>query len=637
MGLENLLPWNNTRRDYPLSRSPHGVVEEQAAKTPSALALAMGAERLSYRELNEKANRLAHFLREHGVGAGQLVGVYLERSTAMVVGLLAILKAGGVYLPLDPKFPRERLAFMLADAEVPLLLTQVAKKESLPETKAQIVLLEELEETLAQYPAVNPVLANTSDDLAYVIYTSGSTGNPKGVMISRRSLTNFLLSMAEKPGMSSSDALLAVTTISFDISILELLLPLMIGARTIVATREQAADAEELKRLLEEHSISVMQATPATWRMLVESKWEGKKDLKILCGGEALAADLAAQLLPRCRELWNMYGPTETTIWSSTEQVTSAQTISLGPPIANTQFCVVDEKVQAVEAGATGELLIGGEGLARGYLKRPELTAAKFIEGTFPGTDCTRWYRTGDEVRCRMDGVLEFLGRLDHQVKLHGFRIELGEIEASLAKIDGIRQAVVAVREDLPGDKRLVAYYTGDRDLYASDLIQVLKATLPEYMVPGAFVWMESFPRTPNMKLDRKALPPPTRKRPLLAQACIAPRTDLEKQLSALWCELLHLDEIGVDDSFFDLGGNSLAAFRMVTMFHTRFGREIPPVKVFQYPTIAQLCRFLNEQEVDSPFVAEAENREQLRGGQSRSNEVAIIGMVGRFPGADNL
>jgi len=602
----------------------------------------MGGKRLTYRDLNAEANRLAHFLREQGIGPERVVGVYLERSVEMVVALLAILKAGGVYLPLDPKFPTDRLAFMLSDAEVPVLLTQAAKRASLPATEARIVLLDELDATLANYPAINPAPANTTEDLAYLIYTSGSTGNPKGVMVPHAALVNFLCSMVERPGMNATDRLLAVTTISFDISILELLLPLITGAHLTIATREQGADANELKRLLAEHNITFMQATPTTWRMLVERGWPGKKDLKILCGGEALTPDLAELLLPRCAELWNMYGPTETTIWSASERIASAEDISLGSPIANTQFYVVGASLQPVPAGSSGELLIGGAGLARGYLKRPELTSEKFIAGTFRDVQGARLYRTGDEVRLRLDGTLEFLGRLDHQVKLNGFRIELGEIECALSKIDGIRQAVVIVREDQPGDKRLVAYYTGQADLDYSALAQSLRTTLPEYMVPALFVRLEEFPKTPNAKLDRKALPAPSMKRPLLAQDYIAPRRDLEKRLAALWCELLRLDEIGIDDSFFDLGGNSLAAVRMVSTYHRRFGREIPPVKVFQYPTIARLCRYLEPDSEHSSFVADSEKRASLRRSRQLANHpaddaIAIIGMVGRFPGADNL
>jgi amino acid adenylation domain-containing protein len=632
---------NNTR-EQPPGLSPHELIQDQAKRTPDAIALIMGAKQLTYRELNARANQLAHYLREHEIGPENLVGVYLDRSFEMIVAFLAILKAGGVYLPLDPKFPKPRLAFMIADAEVPLLITQRSKRDSLPETTARVVLLDEDEDAFSKFPRGNLSSSSDPGNLAYTIYTSGSTGNPKGVMIPRSALVNFLHSMADTPGLTAADVLLAVTTISFDISILESLLPLTVGAQVVIATPEQAADARELRRLLDVHAVTVMQATPTTWRMLMESGWEGKSDLRIFCGGEALPADLVRLILPRCRELWNMYGPTETTIWSSTEKVTSADLISLGPPIASTQFYVVDEKLRPVQPGSTGELLIGGDGLARGYLKRPELTAEKFIPDPFSGVAGARLYRTGDEVRCRADGTLEFLGRLDHQVKLRGFRIELGEIESTLARIEGIRQAVVVMREDRPGDKRLVAYYTGSEELTTDGFLQALKTTLPVYMIPSFFLRVEQFPQTPNGKLDRKALPAPHRIRPQLAQEYIAPRTALEKQLAELWCELLDLDEIGIDDGFFDLGGASLEVVRMTGLYHSRHGREIPPVKVFQFPTIAQLCRFLEESDTDTSFLKDVEHRaEQQRSSHSAKDPshdaVAVIGMVGRFPGADNL
>ena len=637
-------PHHDTRRDYPLSRGPHEFIEDQVERTPDAPALTLGPEQISYRELNSRSNRLAHFLREQGVGPESLVGVYLDRSLNSVVSLLAILKSGGTYLPLDPKFPKERVAFMLADSEVSLLLTHFSMRESLPETTARVVLLDRENESLSKAPVTNLSLDNNPEHLAYLIYTSGSTGKPKGVMIPRGALVNFLLSMAETPGMAASDTLLAVTTTSFDISILEFLLPLVCGAQIVMATAEQAADARELQRLLRQRAVTLMQATPTTWRMLLENGWEGKSDLRILCGGEALTADLARQLLPRCRELWNMYGPTETTIWSSTERLASADHISLGPPIANTQFHVLDDNHKPVSLGTPGELWIGGTGLARGYFKRPELTAERFVIGpTGEGAD-VRLYRTGDEVRYRPDGTLEFLGRLDQQVKLHGFRIELGEIESVLSKIEGIGQAVVILREDRPGDKRLAAYYTGREGLSSTSLVQALKATLPAYMIPSVFLRLEKFPLTPNAKLDRKALPRPEGKRPLLAQDFIAPRTATEKQLANLWCDLLQLEEVGIDDSFFDLGGNSLAALRMVSQYHTHFGREIPPVKVFQYPTIAKLAEFLKEEKsgTKADFLAEAETRAQHQRNSQDGNEraraaVAVIGMTGRFPGAANL
>ncbi len=638
---------DDTRRDYPLARSPHALIEDQVERTPDACALMMGGQQMSYRELNSRSNRLAHFLREQGVSLQTLVGVYLDRSFDSVVSFLAILKTGATYLPLDPKFPRERLKFMLEDSELPFLITQSSLQYSLPEVVARIIVLDKEGDSLSKTPATNLPLICQPEHLAYLIYTSGSTGKPKGVMIPQRALTNFLLSMAETPGLTASDTLLAVTTTSFDISILELLLPLVCGAKIVIASSEQSADANELQRLLAEDAVTVMQATPTTWRMLLENGWAGKSDLRILCGGEALTADLARQLLPRCHELWNMYGPTETTIWSSLERITSAEKISLGTPIANTRFHVFDKSNQPVSLGMSGELWIGGTGLARGYLKRPELTEEKFVAGLVTAAPDALLYRTGDEVRCRLDGKLEFVGRLDQQVKLNGFRIELGEIESAVEKVDGISRCVAALREDRLGEKRLVAYYTARAAISPSVLIKALKITLPGYMIPATFQRLEAFPQTPNGKLDRKALPRPEAKRPLLAQDLVAPRTTIEKQLATLWCELFQLEEVGIDDSFFDLGGNSLAAVRMTSQYHTRFGTEIPAVKVFQYTTISKLAEFLEEKESkrnpNSLAESETHTRRQ-RGSQRNTNAVngateavAIIGMTGRFPGAANL
>ncbi len=634
-------PWNETRRNYDWDRGPQELVEAQVLRTPDAIAAELGPTRYTYAELNGRANRLAHFLKQRGVGHGKLVGVYLDRSLEMVVALLAILKAGGAYFPLDPKFPKERLAFMIEDAEASLVLTQAAKSESLPSSNSKVVLLDNDENAFQEFPESNPANVNQPDDLAYVIYTSGSTGKPKGVMIPRRALVNFLQGMAKAPGITSTDILLAITTISFDISILELLLPLTVGGQVVVATSQQVGDAEELKKLLEQHRVTVMQATPTTWRMLVESGWAGKSDLKILCGGEALASDLARDLAPRGCQLWNMYGPTETTIWSSAYRITSQDEVFVGPPMANTQFYVVDERRQPVPVGQSGELLIGGVGVAVGYLKRPDLTGERFVPDTLGNVEGGRLYRTGDEVRMKPDGRLQFLGRMDDQVKLRGFRIELGEIESSLAKIAGVRRAVAMVREDRPGDHRLVAYYTGAADLLAEDLAQTLRVTLPDYMIPSAFVRIEEFPLTPNGKLDKKALPAPQKKRPQLAQAYIAPHSALERQLAQVWCELLQLDEVGIDDSFFDLGGNSLAAVRMANLFRQRFSRELPLVKVFQYPTISQLCAFLEGENSSLDSLAEIAERRARRTGDDHDDpardSVAIVGMAGRFPGADDI
>ncbi|MFE2109337.1 amino acid adenylation domain-containing protein, partial [Kitasatospora sp. NPDC059463] len=448
---------NDTRRQWPDRGPVHHRFAERAARTPDAEAVRCGAEALTYAELDDRSARLAHRLRRHGVGRDVLVGVCTERSVDLVVALLAVLRAGGAFVPLDPEFPPERIAFMLADSGLPVLLTQRPVAGRLPAGGAEVLCLDELREELATEPAGDPGAPVDEDDLAYVIYTSGSTGRPKGVQVPHRALTNFLHAMGERPGLAADDTLLAVTTHSFDISLLELLLPLVRGARVVVAERSSAADGERLSRLLAASGASVMQATPSTWRMLLDAGWRGAPGLKVLAGGEALPEDLARRLLAGGVELWNMYGPTETTIWSAVAEVGEGP-VSIGAPIANTELHVLDERGRLVPPGVPGELTIGGAGLARGYLGRPELTAERFVRHPFDPDPAARLYRTGDLVRRRRDGGIDFLGRLDHQVKLRGFRIELGEIESELAAHPEVGHAVVTVREDVPGDQRLVAY-----------------------------------------------------------------------------------------------------------------------------------------------------------------------------------
>ena len=465
------------------------------------------------------------------------MGLCVERSLDMVVGLLGILKAGGAYVPLDPTYPAERLAFMLEDAQVPLLVTQQHLLTQLPAHATKVVCLDADAAVLAQQSKANSLSAATSDHLAYVIYTSGSTGRPKGVQILHRAVVNFLLSMRQQPGLTAQDTLLAVTTLSFDIAALELFLPLLVGARLIVASRDTAADGVALAETLTRARVTAMQATPITWRLLLAAGWQGNPDLKILCGGEALPLDLAQQLLPRAASLWNLYGPTETTIWSTLCKIEPGyEVITIGRPIANTQIYLLDPQLQPVPVGVPGELYIGGDGLARGYLNRPELTAERFIPHPFSNESGARLYKTGDLARYRPDGTIEHLGRLDYQVKLRGFRIELGEIEALLAQHPAVRQAVVVAREDVPGDKRLVAYVALREKQTATvgDLQSHVMKQLPTYMVPSAFVLLEAFPLTPNGKVDRRALPAPEHTRPELREAFVAPCTPTEEVVTGI-------------------------------------------------------------------------------------------------------
>ena len=450
-----LVEWNDTQTDTPADKCIHHLFEEQVERFPDNIAAVFGDEQLTYRELNQRANQLAHHLQTLGVGPEVLVGLCVERSLEMVVGLLGILKAGGAYIPLDPNYPPERLAMMLTDAQPLVLLSQSHLLDTLPNTSAKIITLDK--DWATDQSLTNPTSTIKPDNLAYVIYTSGSTGRPKGVQIIHQALTNFLTSMQQRPGLTNHDVLVAVTTLSFDIAALEIYLPLIVGAKLIIAPQDSVADGSRLQNLLHDHKATVMQATPTTWRLLLLSAWQNETKIKILCGGEVLPNELAKQLLALSDSVWNLYGPTETTIWSTVHQVKEVtdKPISIGKGIANTSVYILNRHLEPVPTGVVGDLYIGGAGLARGYLNRPEETAEKFIPNPFGQG---RLYKTGDLARWLPDGNLEFLGRADDQVKLRGFRIELGEIEAVLNQHSAVEQSLVALKERAAGDKQLVAY-----------------------------------------------------------------------------------------------------------------------------------------------------------------------------------
>ncbi|MCB0006411.1 MAG: amino acid adenylation domain-containing protein [Anaerolineales bacterium] len=453
--------WNDTVAPYPDSSCLHELFAAQAARTPDKIAVTAGERSLTYAELDRRSNQLAHFLQAKGVGPDDFVGLYIRRDLDMVVGLLGILKSGAAYLPLDPSFPADRLAYMLADSQASLVLSEEKLLEFAPPFDGEMVCLDRDWEQIAGFSAAPVSSAATATNLAYIIYTSGSTGKPKGVMLQHQGVVNFLTSMRARPGLTADDTLLTVTTLSFDISVLEVFLPLTTGARLVVVSKEIAADGWLLAEAMARYDTTVMQATPVTWSMLIESGWNGTPSLrKVLCGGEALSRELANKILERDVELWNMYGPTETTIWSAVQQILPGSApITIGHPIANTTFYILDRQGRPVPIGVPGELLIGGDGLARGYLHRPDLTADRFIPDPFSAKPGARLYRTGDLARYRADGNVEFMGRLDFQVKVRGYRIELGEIEHVMDRHPAIRESVVIAREDSPGDKRLVAYY----------------------------------------------------------------------------------------------------------------------------------------------------------------------------------
>jgi amino acid adenylation domain-containing protein len=601
-----LVDWNDTQAVYPRDLTLQQLFEAQVERTPKRVAVEFEGKQLTYGELNQRANQLAHHLRTLAVGPTTLVGICSERSLEMVVGLLGILKAGAAYVPLDPAYPKERLAFMVEDGQLRVLLTGGDVTARLPEHAAGIVSLDSDAQEISRQSQANLAGEATATDLAYVIYTSGSTGKPKGVQIPHRAVVNFLTSMRQGPGLTDRDVLLSVTTLSFDIAALEIFLPLTVGARLVLASREVASDGRRLAEQLSKCGATTMQATPATWRLLLESGWAGSAQLKIFCGGEALDRDLANQLLKKGAALWNLYGPTETTIWSASHRVEceSSGAVPIGRPIANTQIYLLDRNLQPVPVGVPGELHIGGDGLACGYLNRPELTAEKFIPDPF-SEDRTAWvYKTGDLARYLPDGVIECLGRNDYQVKIRGFRIELGEIEAVLGRHSAVRKAVVVAREDMPGEKRLVAYIV-PKDIGAlksetpliDGLRNFLREKLPPHMVPPFIVFLEKLPLTPNGKIDRRALPSPDHAQSTGAQGSVAPRDPLEQSLAQIWSKVLNVKKIGIYDNFFDLGGHSLLAVRITAEIERLFERTLPLAIFLQSPTLADLADVLRKKD----------------------------------------
>ncbi|MEA5513969.1 non-ribosomal peptide synthetase [Nodularia sp. UHCC 0506] len=584
---QNLLTqWNDTFTDIP-ELTAYELFSQQVTKTPDKIAVIFGDESLTYQQLEQKASQLADYLQNLGVQAETRVGIYCDRSLEMVISLLAVHKAGGAYVPLDPSYPQERLKFIINDSKISILITQTSLLNNLPKHSAKIVCVDNIKHEINNH-SQSPI---TNHQLAYLIYTSGSTGTPKGVQILHRSLSNFLTAMSKAPGLTAADNLLAVTTLAFDIAALEIFLPLTVGACLVLVKRDVTLDGERLAQAIAKHQITVMQATPATWRLLLTSGWEGKQDLKILCGGEALDNTLAQQLLSCTQEVWNLYGPTETTIWSAAQKLSIDQPVTIGHPIANTQFYVLDQHLQPLPIGVPGELYISGAGVARGYWQRPDLTAERFLLKTPPLCASAplreyTLYKTGDRVRYLPDGKLEYLGRLDNQVKIRGFRIELGEIEAVLTEHPAVTQAVVTVREEEP---RLVAYIIlNSQDAEVNDLQPFLANKLPRYMIPGIFVTLAALPLTPNGKIDRKALPTPDPKS--FKNENEGFLTPTEEVLASIWATVLGVESVGIEDNFFDLGGHSLLATRLISQVRQVFGVELPLRHLFESPRIADLA-----------------------------------------------
>lgn len=604
--------WNETAKSEKLV-SLQDMFEKQAVLTPERIALMCDDIQVNYRKLNEEANRLARLLIEKGIGPEQFVALALPRSPEMVASMLGVLKTGAAYLPLDPEFPAGRISYMLEDAKPSCIITTEEIAASLPDDLAvpELVLDQAVtQEIIKRYSPENQDVSVSLDHPAYIIYTSGSTGRPKGVVVTQKSLSNFLLSMQEAFSLGEEDRLLAVTTVAFDISALELYLPLISGAQIVIAKKETIREPQALAQMIENFDINIMQATPTLWHALVTSEPEKLRGLRVLVGGEALPSGLLQELQDLHCSVTNLYGPTETTIWSAAAFLEEGLkgVPPIGKPIWNTQVYVLDNGLQPVPPGVVGELYIAGTGLARGYFHRPDLTAERFVADPY-GPPGTRMYRTGDQARWRADGSLDYIGRADHQIKIRGFRIELGEIDAVLANHPHIEQAAVVVREDQPGDKRLAAYVVADAAIDTAELRRYMGASLPDYMVPSAFVEMDELPLTPNGKLDRKALPAPDFSTSVSDRA---PRTPQEEILCDLFAEVLGLARVGIDDSFFELGGHSLLAARLMSRIREVMGAELGIAKLFDEPTVAGLAAHLDLAQSACPALQRAERPEKI-------------------------
>jgi amino acid adenylation domain-containing protein len=628
--LGNEISW--TKMAYPQS-TLHAIFAEQAQQNPNSIALEFEDEQLTYAELSKMTNQLANYFLAEGLSPGQIVAVSMERTPQLIASLLAILQCGAAYLPLDPKFPTARLEFMLEDSEAGFLLTTKSLATLLP-SYTKTILIEEALSLIDQHSTVSVSTTISNEAVAYIMYTSGSTGKPKGVTVTHKNLVNFLFSMAVEPGINKEDKLLSITTISFDIAGLELFLPLIKGASVVFADYETTRDGQLLLDIIQNKKITILQATPTTWQLLIDSGWKTPLALKALCGGEAMPLNLARELTSRCDSLWNMYGPTETTIWSATKQIlASDELITIGHAIANTQIYLFDEQGQIVTPGEIGEIVIGGDGVAQGYWKRPELTAEKFIPDSFSAEANATLYRTGDLGKLLPNGEFQCLGRIDHQVKIRGHRIELGEIEAALNNLPGIKQSAVIVSKYLGNEDKLVAYLKSGEQLQDEKQLQeALSKILPEILIPSKYIWMDEFPITPNGKIDKKNLPVPEYSRSDSAPLFRKPTTQLEKDIAKIWSEELKIATIGVDDDFFDLGGSSILAQKVTSLMKQHLSIDVPVSKIYIHPTISELAAILgeNKNQEDSFEFKKTDHK-------TTSPDIAVIGMAGRFPGADSI
>jgi aspartate racemase len=612
-----LVEWNNTQADYP-KQTCHQLFEAQVERTPDAVAVVFEDQQLTYRELNSRANQLAHYLQGLGVKPDVLVAISVERSIEMVTGFLGILKAGGAYVPLDPSYPHERRAYKLQDSQTAVILTQERLVASLPDHKASVICLDADWELIAQQNSENPVSETTVQNLAYVIYTSGSTGKPKGVMITHQGMVNHGIAIAKQFDLKNSDCVLQFSSMSFDIIIEELFPALLSGARVVFRTEEMLSSTASFLQFVEREQVSILNFPTAFWHELVNGMSLLKQPMPtsvrlVVVGGEKASRSAYStwlQLVGEYPHWLNTYGPTETTVTATVYDPLAAPetdhtrtNIPIGHPIANVQTYILDQQLQPVPIGIPGELYIGGTGLGRGYLNRPDLTSEKFIPNPFSDEPNARLYKTGDTVRYLPDGNIEFIGRIDFQVKIRGFRIELMEIERVVEQHPAVQQAVVIAREDVPGDKRIVAYLVlkPEQTFTSSELRRFVKEKLPDYMVPSAVVQMDTLPLTPNDKVDRRALPAPDLTRQEPSETFVAPRDELEVQLTKIWEQVLGIQPIGIQDNIFELGVHSLMAARLANQIEKAFNKNLPLTTIFQAPSIEQLAHILRQEAWSAP------------------------------------
>jgi amino acid adenylation domain-containing protein len=613
------LAWNETSEEFAGAALVHELIEAQASRTPEAVALVYEQERLSYAELNRRANQVAHYLRRRGLGPESLVGILMERSVELVVSLLGVLKAGAAYVPLDPGYPAERLAYMVADAGAAVVLTQERLRAMLP--AASVLCVDGDGAEIAGESGADEASGAGPANLVYVIYTSGSTGQPKGAMNTHEAVRNRLLWMQRAYGLTSADVVLQKTPFSFDVSVWEFFWPLLTGARLVLARPGGHRDSGYLAELIAGEQVTTLHFVPSMLRMFVE-----EEELAARCGsirrvfssGEALTQELARRLRGRLRqaELHNLYGPTEAAVdvsyheWQESE---SGEAVVIGRPIANTQMYVLDERWRVVPVGVKGEIYLGGVGVGRGYWGRPELTAGRYVPDPFGVGG--RLYRTGDVGRWRRDGEVEYVGRVDQQVKVRGHRIELGEVEAALESHTAVRECAVQAMQEESGGQRLTAYVAQheERAVSVSELRRWLGERLPEYMVPSLMVLLAELPKLPNGKVDRRNLPAPDAVRPSLAAEYVPPQTEVQRTITNIWTQVLGIEQVGINDNFFDLGGHSLKMIEVLNKLKSALAVNVTLVDLFQYPTIALLAGWISKREEAPPVSTQVADRAETR------------------------